>query len=283
MIASSCWLLGGWFLCRTARDLAPGRAGAFASLAFYLLLPFGITVSESFQPEALLVLAFLTGVWVLRRPGLETWRGTLTAGAVCGLAALVKPGFALFPLLGAYLALSVSSRGVRRVLISPQAYLFGALVLLPATIYALLFLRHHVEQKMVPELLGSTAFYSGWWLNIRGVLLGWVAPLAALVGAVILLRRRDPLVVGLLGGYLAFCLCFTWHIMAVDYYQVILIPIAALCLAPLAQVIFASVASAVRSYAWAIPGFILALTACFLFALPAENIVGADAGPQAGG
>ena len=93
IFTSSFWLLGGLFLLDLSRRLGAGGVAAIASLSFYLLAPFAIAVSRSFQHEALLAFMFLWALWVLvRSEALTSWRGTLLAGVACGMSALVKPG-----------------------------------------------------------------------------------------------------------------------------------------------------------------------------------------------
>jgi hypothetical protein len=57
---------------------------------------------------------------------------------------------------------------------------------------------------------------------------------AALGILLLTVRGRSLLGVGLLLGYVGYSATFTWHAMTHDYYQVPLIPIIAICLAPLA-------------------------------------------------
>jgi Dolichyl-phosphate-mannose-protein mannosyltransferase len=237
VIASLFWLAGAWFVYDLARQVAPGRFGAAVSLTFYLLAPYGIIVSQSFQPEALLVCALVAALWCLMRfrDRLDTWRGSLICGLVLGLALFAKPGITLFPLAGAYLAVVLGAQGWRRALSSPRTYLVGFLAMLPSVVYALVFLRQHVGTKILPALLTTRDFWLGWVGNAH-VVVGWWILVPALVGAVQMIRTsRLFLGIGLLAGYFLYGTVFTWHTMTHDYYQVPLIPIAAICLAPPAQ------------------------------------------------
>ncbi|HKI30532.1 MAG TPA: glycosyltransferase family 39 protein [Gemmataceae bacterium] len=273
LIASAFWLLGGWFLYRLALWYA-GGAGALCALAYYLLAPFGIVVSQSFQPEALLVCGLLGALWVLVcGRALESWQRTLVAGLVCGLALLVKPGVVLLPLAGAFLAYSVRARGWRGTLLSGQSYLFGLLAAAPSVLWTLALLRGQVGGKMLPQLLLSPRLYAGWAANMQTVVGG--VPLALGIAGALLsfLRRPAPLGVGLLLGFLANGLLFTFHTMTHDYYQVPLIPIVALSAAPLAQVGFDALARQVPRWA-GLPGAVLFLAAGAALAQPATDLAG---------
>jgi hypothetical protein len=222
------------------------------SLAYYLLAPFGIVVSRSFQPEAVMVFAFLASLWALPRFDRESgWRATTRAGVIAGLAVLVKPGIVLLPLLGAYAACAVRRLGLRGTLRSRQTYAFGVLTVLPSVVYALALLRHHVGAKIILGLWADPQFYAGWGANIQTVV-GWVPLAAAVIGAWGFRRTGVPLLgLGLGLGYVASALVFTWHTMTHDYYQVPLLVLVALCLGPLGDV---AVGQASRLSAWLLAG-----------------------------
>ena len=63
------------------------------AFAWFVLTPFGIKVSRSFQTEPVLAFAFAGAVWLLTRLDRPGWRATLLAGLVCGAAAFAKPAF----------------------------------------------------------------------------------------------------------------------------------------------------------------------------------------------
>ena len=233
VITSCCWLAGGWFIYDMARRLTSSCDSALLALAIYLLAPLGIMLSRSFQPEAPLVLGLVVALWsIIRWQDSTTWRTTFLVGSICGLAMLVKPGFAFFPLLGTYVALRLSKAGWRAV-IGPQTWVFAALTLVPSVIYVWLFLSGQGGQKIMPHLLLTADYYRTWWLLVSTGI-GWYLLAAAVAGAYLLKRDNGSYVgYGLLAGYGAFCATFTWHTMTHSYYHVILVPIVALCAAPL--------------------------------------------------
>jgi hypothetical protein len=239
IFTSSFWLLGGLFLLDLSRRLGAGGVAAIASLSFYLLAPFAIAVSRSFQHEALLAFMFLWALWVLvRSEALTSWRGTLLAGVACGMSALVKPGIVLLPLLGAYVALSIQTIAVRRTVFSPQAWTFAILAALPSVGFAMGALSGESHQ-LLPHLLTQATFYQWWGWNV-GRVIGPVPVLCGVAGAVIMaLRRRSFLGLGLFIGYIAYALVFSYANMTHDYYLVPLLVITALCLGALVEAVVA--------------------------------------------
>lgn len=94
-----------------------------------------------------------------------------------------------------------------------------------------------MSAKVVPQLLLEAFFWEGWLRQI-GFVVGYVALIGALVG--VLLSRSGllrTLMIGLWSGYFLFGLVFTFHIHDHTYYSLQLIPVVALCLGPIADLI----------------------------------------------
>jgi hypothetical protein len=284
LLSSCLWLAGGWFLYQAAKLVAADEFAALASLAVYLLAPLGVFVSRSFQPESLAVFGFLAALWyLLRGDPTATVRRSAAAGLVCGIALLAKPGSLALPLLGAYAALALQSRGPRALLRSLGTYLFLALALAPTLLYAAVLLRHRTGIFLMPHLWVTGFFYEGWakkmgsavvWIP-QAAALGWVPLAAAVLGAVMM--RRTPrrfLGCGLLAGYVGYSFLFPWHAATHDYYQAPLIPIVALGLAPLALALAKGQrwegGPAWRNAAWVVG--LVALAA--LYSYPARAVLG---------
>ena len=241
IFTSAFWLLGGLFLLDLSRRAWGGRVGAMASLSFYLLAPFAIVVSRSFQHEAFLAFMFLSALWVLvRSEAPRSWRGTLLAGVVCGVSALAKPGIVLLPLLGAYVALSVQMIAIRRTVLSLRTWTFAILAGLPSAGFALVFFSGESHQ-LLPHLLLQATFYRWWGWNVDRVI-GWMPVLCGIAGAVVMaLRRRSFLGLGLLVGYVAYALVFSYANMTHDYYLVPLLVITAVCLGGLVEAVMPAI------------------------------------------
>jgi hypothetical protein len=237
LLSSLFWLTGGVFLYRLARRLG-GADAALVSTAFYLFLPFGVIASRSFQPDPLMIMLLLGAVLAM-----STYIGQPTAARLTlifgasALAFLVKP-IALFPLVAVFLSLSIARKGVRGALWSSTTAGFLVTVLLPTlAIYAYgiasgVFLMKEAEKTLLPQLVLSTFFWEHWLGYIASVISLPVA-VAALLGTILLRPGASrALMVGLWVGYAVFCLVVNYNLATHDYYQLQLIPIAALGMAP---------------------------------------------------
>jgi hypothetical protein len=124
---------------------------------------------------------------------------------------------------------------------------------LPASLYYLYgaflagFLHGQTSRKVVPQLLLEASFWEGWLGMIRFVV-GLVALVGALFG-ILLLRKGLPraLMIGLWGGYFLFGLTFAHHISLVPYYSLQLIPVVALSLGPLADLVMTDLSQTVNN------------------------------------
>ena len=235
VISVLAWLIGGVFLFFIARRIASPEA-ALCSVWFYLFLHFAINASRSFQPDPLVVALLLASVLLICRHREAPTRGRFcAAGAVSAVAILAKPGVVLFPIIGAFLALSVYDRGVGAALKSRRTYAFAVLAVAPTAIYVFVgtyvagFLAGDAEGRFLPHLLGRADYWAGWLRLVVEV--AGVGPLVlALLGLVLARGLGQALLIGLLAGYLVYGLTFSFHIHTHDYYSLQLIPIVALAL-----------------------------------------------------
>jgi hypothetical protein len=256
--SSLFWLLGGIFIYLLARDLFSKDAALFTS-AFYLLLPYAVIASRSFQPDPLMVALLLGFWWAVNR-----WAQSLTpnphpltfntqyavrntqylllASLLGGLAIFVKLNAAFF-VIGGALGATLGRASVRDLLRNKQVWTMAALGVLPGlgwVIYGLSrgFLGQQFGGRFMPELLVSPSMYLGW-AQMIGNVLGLFPFALALLG--LLLVDNKPVrsfLLGLWGAYLAFAIFFDYHISTHDYYSLPLVPIAALALTPLADAVF---------------------------------------------
>gem|GEM_PF-3146179 len=238
MITCLAWFIGGWFVFQTAMLIVKNRFAALAALAFYLLCPLAIIMSQMFQPEGLMTLALVIAIWLLVRfPPDQNWKRTFLLALACGIAGFVKPGILYCPILGAYLGMRLSKESLTRVVTDGRSLLFAMVTLIPSVAWVLVFLRDRVAGKLLQVLLLDLDFYVSWFQRIDETL-GWWVMVLLVIGAYAMVRRYHlALGWGLIGGYLLYGAEFPWHIATHNYYQVPLIPIVALCLA--ASVAFA--------------------------------------------
>jgi 4-amino-4-deoxy-L-arabinose transferase-like glycosyltransferase len=248
LVSSTFWLIAGIAIYALARDMG-FPDGGIVSVVYFLFLPFAILESRTFQPDPLMVSLITIALWsIYRWYQRQTWGMTVLAGMLTGLAIFSKT-VAAFPLLAAWAGILIAGVGLRRALIEPKIWLMNLLILLPTLIYYVYgtfisgFLIQQFSLRFFPDMLTDPAFYVRWMQQI-GYRTGFGAFMLALVG-LLLLRRREQLAlgVGLLLGYLVYGLSFPFHITTHDYYQLPLVPIIALLLAPVAEAVFHQLAA----------------------------------------
>jgi hypothetical protein len=237
------WLIGGAFLYLLSRRIASDDA-ALCSCAFYLLLPYATAASRSFQPDPMMVMALLASLLFIDRYYEEqVARRLLVAAIASSLAVFIKP-MCLFVIMGAWFFKGIHDRRLYRALFRPASAVFVALALLPSFIYYFLgifkggFLESQAGASFIPGLFLTGYYYQGWLMMIHRVV-----PAPIVVAALLGVWLSGPgktraLLAGLWVGYLAFGLVFNYHIHTHDYYQLQLVPIAALSLAPALDFVF---------------------------------------------
>jgi len=263
--ATIFWLLAGVALFDMARRMT-SPAAAFIALAYYLVLPFAVQASRSFQPDPLMTSAFVAGMYFLYRwsdspiPGAAPNRGTIwrggpswkwavLAGLFLGLAALIKIVIA-FLVIGAAVAAVLAKLG-RNFWRSGQVWAMAALAALPAFAYYVLghpgrsteyFFAWTVD---LIKLITSPHFYADW-LGFVGGLLGLTALLLAAAGTLVAPAPARWLLIGGWIGYLFYGLMLPFQMFTHSYYHIQLVPLVALGLAPVAHVVFEKAAGSPR-------------------------------------
>jgi hypothetical protein len=238
ILSSIFWLVGGGFLYRIGTRVADRDAALFAT-AFYLLLPFGIVASRSFQPDPLMVMLMLASVLAILRHDAGPSRGRLAlAAALSALAFVIKPS-SVFVVMATFVALAICRQGIRHALWSRSFGIFVGFTVAPALLiywYGVVkgvFLVGEAQKTLLPGLWLSPFFWRGWLMQI-GTTVGFVCFVGALLGT-FGFRRGLPqaLITGLWVGYVAFCLVLNYNVATHNYYQLQLIPIVALSLGPI--------------------------------------------------
>jgi 4-amino-4-deoxy-L-arabinose transferase-like glycosyltransferase len=252
------WSCGGVFVFLVARRLA-GDPGPIVSVAIYLLMPFAIFASRSFQPDPLMVMLTMAAVLTIQRFHERPTPGRLAfASAVSAFAILSKPPIPIFFLWSVFAALALQRDGFTSRLKRRSTLFFATASSLPSLAYYVWgtfidsFLRGHTQASLEPRLLLHASYWKGW-VGMVATVLAYPAvglagvPSLLIVGALLgtlavslqILRRRSgsgfALLFGLLAGYFVFGLTFTLHISTHLYYSLPLVPIVALGAAPLSE------------------------------------------------
>jgi hypothetical protein len=246
--SSLFWLIGGIFLFLLIRDLVSFDAAIF-STAYYLIFPYAIIASRSFQPDPLMVMCILVFWWIFSRwVASPSWINTLLAGLIGGFAIYVKFSAAFF-VISAALGLALSRFTLRDLFRMSQVWAMAILGVLPGSIYLLRGLGRgglgdQFSGRFVPALLLSPLNYLGWMTKVD-LAAGEIFVMLALFGFFLTNDQRlRTFMFGLWGAYLVYSLFFDYHSATHDYYQLPFIPIVAVSLSPIGGWFFARLTEA---------------------------------------
>jgi len=134
IINSLFWIVGGITLYGLARRIASFTSALFA-LAYYVVLPFGVQASRSFQPDPGMVMWVILTISSLylwsEKPG---WKWAVISGVLGGMAILTKV-VAVYIVGGAAIALMLYTLGIKRFWRNLQVWLMAFLMILPSAIF----------------------------------------------------------------------------------------------------------------------------------------------------
>jgi hypothetical protein len=273
------WLLAGLCLFDLARRITDSHVAGLLSLAFFLVLPFAVQASRSFQPDPLMTASAFIGIYFLYRWSESTtpdsqfpipdaqspnsrcpisWRYALLASAFIGFAVFVKIfiGFIAGAAAVAIVLFTLKGKFWR----SPQVWTMAAIMVIPAFLFYFTGDRGNSNEYITNwslamlKLITSTDFYSRW-LAFLGSLFGQTFIFLSLAGTLIASPRGRALLIGLWAGYLLYGLSVPFQMYTHSYYHIQLTPIIALGLSPIAEAIISKALSgATRSVGSAVDG-----------------------------
>ncbi len=239
------WLMAGMALFDLMRRASSPWA-ALIALAFYLVLPFSVQASRSFQPDPLMTSAFVIGIYFLYRwsdsPLLlgegsgvrSSWKWAILAGVFLGLATFVKIVIAFFVgSVAISLVLFTLGKNFWR---SKQVWTMAAIMVVPALVFYVLLNQGRSTEYFFAwtvaliKLITSTDFYTKW-LAFLGTIFGLTIIFLSIAGALIAKPRMRWLLISLWVGYLLYGLTLPFQMYTHSYYHIQLIPILALGLA----------------------------------------------------
>lgn len=266
LLNSIAWVVGGmaiYDLSRRMRSRQMGTGedpyrssaaeiGALAALAYYLVLPFSVQASRSFQPDPGMVVWISLAAWsAFRWSENPSLRGALITGALSGLAILTK-AVAAYPIAGLLISLVIYttffdpdaswSRKIARLIKNPQVWIMMLLSLAPSFAYyssrgdraSEYFTSWTISLSSL--LLKPTTYLR--WINLVQQLITPAALVLAVLGILMAVGRSKSMLVGLFCGYIAYGLFLPYQMTTHSYYHLQLVPIIALSMVPVLQQIF---------------------------------------------
>ena len=190
------WMLGSVCLVLLARRMLSPDA-ALVAAGFYLLMPYSITASRSWQPDPLMVSGVIATVFFTYRyfESRSPLR-LLVAGLAAAITTFLKPGGSILTLCGVFGVLSWHERGFRRTLLGAPAWIFAILAVLPSLVAVSVAARlglyepgRHLMSYISPRMLLTFFFWKGW-LGILVQILTWPGLILALLGFAVFPRGR---------------------------------------------------------------------------------------------
>lgn len=264
VIHTLIWLLGGGVLFALARRTT-STAGALFALGYYLFLPFGVQASRAFQPDPLMTVGIVFSIYAFYRWSEErSWRWALLAGLTGALAVLIKIVAAY--LIGGMAVAGVLYLGWRKNWRNPQVWVLAALMILPPAAF---YLGRNPGSSAdyftawtlsLIHLIADPGFYVRW-LSFLSYLMSLALLFLGAVGVLISKSLPRALLLGLWSGYFLYGLTLPYQMYTHDYYHIQLIPVLALSLAPVAELLFEKLNQLERK--WRTLSVVIALVALF--------------------
>ena len=238
-ISSIMWVIGGLFLYLIVKKLFTPNA-ALVSTIFYLFAPFGIIASRSFQPDPMMVSLVVISIYTMLRyydrPSLHR---LVVAAIIAALPTIIKPPFGLV-IFGAFVAMQIQTHGILRSIIKLDTYIYPVLTVLPGFIFYVVIMQVFKKSPahgFYPHMLSKLYFWRGWVIMIAQT--AGLIPFACAVAGIGAFRKKpaSSLLAGMLAGNFVIGLMFPYQIHTHNYFELNLIPVAALALGPLALIL----------------------------------------------
>ncbi len=236
------WVIGGLALFLLIKEFASTSAAMIGTL-YYLFVPFGVLASRAFMPDPLMICLIIFSLWALFRwQNSSSWKWAILFGFFAGGSLFVK-NLSIFVIGGGFVGVILGARGLNRSIRDLQFWTMGVLMALPVGIYSVygmlkLNMGSQFALKFFPNMWVDPAFYFRWAFTVNADV-GWAAALLGAVSIFLADRKRErPLLIGMWIGYLLFGMTFSYHFFTHDYYQLSLIPVVAISMAPAFRIFF---------------------------------------------
>ncbi len=236
------WSLGGVGVFLIAKKLT-SFDGALVSTGVFLLLPYGVTASRSFQPDPLMVTWTIWTVYsLLMWAEKRTWAWSILAGFCGGVAVLIKV-FAVFVIAVVAILTVLSNISFKSALKNVRVWSMAfVMIAIPSAYYIFQvggLAPGYIREWTVSfgELWISPSFYIRW-MNFLHSLFDLTVVFGAFLGLFFLQGPGRFSLLGWWSGYLLIGLSVPSLIITHDYYNLSLIPVLAVSLAPIGELIF---------------------------------------------
>ena len=283
LLSIAAWLSATPFLVALCRHARGPRVGWFAGL-WYVLAPLGIAYSRAFMSDAAMVAASIAALasfarW-RRQPG-ATW--ALASSATLALALLLKPHAAFWLVPGILALLAWQEKDAPRATVRRGEWLvLSGLVGAAFGLAAIWYLHAAAVHRQYPvlgatvltgwvdlSLLGRSSLYAIVGRQELGMVFTPLGALLAVLGFALLPSRLEPEERALLAwgaGVICQCLVFATRMFderarGTEYYQLAMVPVAALLVARGLEVVAQRAAGWSRvARALAVPILLVALS-----------------------
>ena len=231
------------------------------ALAYYLILPFAVQASRSFQPDPGMVMWISLFMYAIYRWSEKpTWGWTIAAGLFAGIGVLTK-AVAAYAIGAAAVSMVLYTLGWKKSWRSLQVWIMAILMVLPSAIYyagrggraSEYFSTWTIA---LSHLLLEPSFYMRWF-NLIQDLMGLGFLLLALVSLLIARPRIRILMIGLWVGYLLYGLTLPYQMYTHSYYHLQLVPFVAISMIPGFEAILTKVYEQKRGWQAAFVGIAL--------------------------
>ena len=237
ILSSLFWVTAGLAIYLLACKLS-NADGGITALIFFLFQSYGVMASRTFQPDPLMISLLCFTWWAFynwqQKPN---WKWTITAGLLGGAAIYIKNVSVFF--IAIPIMIILVRKDFRDVLKNLKLWVMSSLMLLPGIIYTLYgtfiagFLGQQFSFRIFPNLWVDISNYSRWMGQINDTS-GIPALILGLLGLFMFESVQSrKMIIGIWAAYILYGFTFAYHIGTHDYYQLPLIPIIALSIAPL--------------------------------------------------
>jgi 4-amino-4-deoxy-L-arabinose transferase-like glycosyltransferase len=241
ILSSLFWVAAGLAIYLLASQLT-NADGGITALIFYLFQSYGVMASRTFQPDPLMISLLCYAWWAFHKwTQKPVWKWTIIAGLISGAAVYIKNVSVFFIAIPFFVVLI--NKNLRGLLKDSKLWVFVGLTLLPAALYTLYgtfvagFLAQQFSFRIFPNLWVDISNYSRWMGQIDDTA-GIPSLILGILGLVLIENVQfRKLILGIWAAYIIYGLTFAYHIGTHDYYQLPLIPIIALSIAPLGALI----------------------------------------------